>query len=528
MRRTTLPPERGPGRRQIGPASAHHAGAALPTATASFAEFLWIWNTQENEVTPLLHLTMANWLEAHHSAGDHRLLLMAFRSAGKSTVVGMWCAWLLYRWPTTRILVLAADQTLATKMVLNVRRVVERHPLCLAIRPQRLEEWAADRFTVRRRGAPRDPSMLARGILANFTGSRAEVIVADDVEVPNTADTAQKRAQLRARLQEASFVLVPGGTMLFIGTPHTADSIYLDPAKPVPVGAGPPFLADCARLVLPIMDRHGRSLWPKRFPPDAINALRRRAGPGRFLSQMMLEPMRPDAARLDPAALIRYSEDLVLRAGNGGAELRIGNTRVVSASTFWDPAFGVPGRGDASVLATLFADDQGGYWLHRIAYLTHDPASDEAAAMQLCRQVVDIAAELFLPAVTVESNGIGKFLPGFLKQEFGRRRLSCMVLDQPSTRNKDERILAAMEPVLAARSLHAHESVFATPLIQEMRDWRAGTRGLRDDGLDALAGCLLAEPLRLPRQLRPAARTIWRPGAQGYDAATSFDPIAPA
>lgn len=494
---------------------------------ASFAEFLWIWNTQEGEITPLLHLTMANWLESRHADGDRRLLLMAFRSAGKSTVVGMWCAWRLYRCPNTRILVLAADQALATKMVLNVRRVVERHPLCAAIRPRRAEEWAADRFTVRRRGAPRDPSMLARGILANFTGSRAEVIVADDVEVPNTADTAMKRAALRARLQEASFVLVPGGTMLFIGTPHTADSIYLDPDKPVPAGAGPPFLADCARLVLPIMDRHGRSLWPERFPPDAINALRRRAGPARFLSQMMLEPMRPDAARLDPSTLIRYSDELVLRAGNGGAELRIGSTRVVSASTFWDPAFGAPGRGDASVLAALFADDHGGYWLHRIAYLTHDPASDEAAAMQLCRQVADIVMELHLPAVTIESNGIGKFLPGFLKQEFNRRRLSCPVLDKPSTRNKDERILAALEPVLAARSLHAHETVFATPLIQEMRDWRAGTRGLRDDGLDALAGCLLAEPLRLPRHFGAQVRPAWRPGAIAYDAATAFDPVGP-
>jgi hypothetical protein len=503
---------------------AHDTGAEI----ARFAEFLWLWNHQHNEATPALHLDMANWLQARLEAGDRRLLLMAFRAAGKSSVVGLWCAWLLYRCPNRRILVLAADQALAGKMVLNVRRVVEQHPLCAPIRPHPAEEWAADRFTVRRRGAPRDPSMLARGIMANFTGSRADVIVADDVEVPNTADSVTKRAELRARLQEAGFVLTPRGTMLFIGTPHTEDSIYLDPGKPVPAGAGPPFLADCTRLVLPVLDQHGRSLWPERFPPEAIDALRRRAGPSRFLSQMMLEPMQPDAARLDPALLVRHDHAPLLHNGNGSAILRIGATRMVSVSAFWDPALGLPGRGDASVLAVLFVDAAGGYWLHRVAYLTHDPVSEEAAAAQLCRQVADIVAELLLPAVMVEGNGIGRFLPGLLQQELAQRRLRCEVRMHTSTRAKDERILGALEPVLAARALHVHDSVFATPLIQEMRDWRAGARGQRDDGLDALAGCILAQPVRLPRFAPPSTAPDWRPGALTYSAAIAFDPAGPA
>jgi hypothetical protein len=492
-----------------------------------FDEFLWIWNTREGQDTPPLHLGIARWLQARETEAERRLLLMAFRGAGKSTIVGQWCAWQLMRGPDIRILVLGADDALAVKMVRNVRRIVERHPLCALIRPRRAEEWAADRFSVTRPGAGRDPSMLARGILANITGSRADIIIADDVEVPNTADTKGKREELRYRLAEAAFVLTPGGTMLFVGTPHAADSIYADPERPRPAGADAPFLADCARLVLPILDAAGNSRWPERFTLHDIAALKRRVGPAKFLSQMMLEPMSPEAQRLDPAELVRYRDELRFHAGNGGAELRIGDVRMVSATCFWDPAFGAPGRGDASVLAALFADAEGGYWLHRMQYLKHDPSAKANPGAQLCRQVADLVRLLHLPSVTIETNGIGKFLPGLLKQTLREARLACAVREHVSTRAKDERIIAALEPVMAARRLHVHESVFSTPLIQEMRDFRPGAKGLSDDGLDALAGCLLGEPMRLPVRGGTDARPEWRPGAGSYAAGSGFDPFAP-
>jgi hypothetical protein len=45
-----------------------------------------------------------------------------FRNAGKSTLVGIFCAWLLLNNPDLRILVLAAEHDLARKMARNVKR----------------------------------------------------------------------------------------------------------------------------------------------------------------------------------------------------------------------------------------------------------------------------------------------------------------------------------------------------------------------------------------------------------------------
>ena len=85
-----------------------------------FAEFLWMWNECQGMGTPAIHRRMARWLNHRWHKGDRRLVLQAFRSSGKSTIVGLFCAWILQLQPDARILVLAADQALAVKMVRNV------------------------------------------------------------------------------------------------------------------------------------------------------------------------------------------------------------------------------------------------------------------------------------------------------------------------------------------------------------------------------------------------------------------------
>jgi hypothetical protein len=131
--------------------------------------------------------------------------------------------------------------------------------------------------------------MLAKGIAANITGLRADVVMCDDVEVPNTCDTAPKRADLRTRLRELEYVLVPGGLQMFVGTPHTYYTIYAgEPRREA--GERVPLLEGFQRLEVPLLDTDGRSRWPERFTPDRIEAIRDRTGPAKFESQMLLRP----------------------------------------------------------------------------------------------------------------------------------------------------------------------------------------------------------------------------------------------
>ncbi|OAN50151.1 hypothetical protein A6A04_01705 [Paramagnetospirillum marisnigri] len=491
--------------------------------TANFPEFVWVWNQRLGMDTPRHQLRMARWLAARWHGRDRELLLMAFRSSGKSTIVGLFCAWVLACDPDTRIMVLAADFALAKKMVRNVKRIVERHPLTAGLKPRRRDQWAADQFTVNRPGELRDPSMVAKGIGANITGSRAEIVICDDVEVPNTCDSAPKRADLRERLAEIDYVMVPGGTQLYVGTPHSYYTIYADSPR-LETGESRPFLDGFARLELPLVDAKGRSAWPDRFPPERIGAIRKRTGPNKFDSQMMLMPVNVADGRLDPDRMRYYEAELSYAEGNGQPLLTLGDKRLVAASCWWDPAYGAPGKGDSSVIAAVFTDADGMYWLHRMRYLEHDPAKAEVdEATQLCRQVATFAAELHLPAVQLETNGLGRFLPGLLRRELAAAGLACAVVEISSRKPKDQRIVDAFDAVLAAGALHVHRSVWTTPFIGEMREWQPGGR-LRDDGLDAVAGCLLSQPVRLARPGGSiAARPDWRPGGGSLVADSHFD-----
>jgi hypothetical protein len=470
----------------------------------SFVDFVQVWNSLQGLTTPSLHQTIVDWLGKAWDAGLKRLLLMIFRGAGKSTLVGLFCAWLLSRNPDLRILIISADHALATKMTRTVRQVVRSHPRTNHL-VDGAEEWAADRFTVRRPSVQRDPSLLARGIGGNVTGSRADVLICDDVEVPGTSETPGKREALREALRELAFVLVPSGMHLYAGTPHCYDSIYAE--RP----GEPPFLANFLRLILPVIDSAGEPAWPERFSPEHIDALRLASGPAQFRSQMLLVPTHAHETRLDADRLVAYDAELETVLANGRAILRIGGQPMVSVACWWDPALGRPERGDASVVAVVFRDAEDTFWLHDILYLGRqaEVADGPDEATRLCREVAEFLRRNEVPQIIVEANGIGGFLPGILRRELASAGLGVTVLDRHTSLPKARRILEAFDPVLAARRLRAHRRVWQTPFIEEMREWAPHTNG-PDDGLDAVAGCLRQQPVPA-RPSRPGLRRpAWR------------------
>ena len=471
-------------------------------AYISFSVFLTLWNQRQGMETPHVHLKIAAWLEAHYKK-DARLLLMAFRSCGKSTIGGLFACWLLFQNPDLRILVMAAESALAGKMVRQVKRILERHPLSKHLKPAQADQWASDRFTVNRNAELRDPSVLARGITSNITGARADLILCDDVEVPNTSDTAEKRENLRDRLQELTYVLAPDGVMLYIGTPHTYHSIYADLPR-LELGEEHAFLEGYDRLLIPIENEAGESAWPQRYSAEDIARIKTQTGPNKFASQMLLQPVNIAEGRLDADALQFYDA-----AHNYVPELRrmeIGNTPMISASAYWDPALG--NSKDSSVLAIVFSDADGGRYLHHLEYLKINAASADDEATQQCRTIAQLAKRYMLPFVTIETNGIGRMLPNILRREMKTVNAACTVREKHNARPKDLRILEGFDALLAARRLHIHRSVLKTPFIAEMKEWRPELSNPKDDGLDAVAGALAAQPLRL-QNTPPSQRQSW-------------------
>ena len=188
--------------------------------------FLDAWNVLLGLGTPLHHRKIMEFLARVSGADNRRALLTAFRHSGKSTVVGVFAAWMLSIKPETRIMVLSAESNLAARMVSHIRNIIESHPGCRDMIPKKKKEWSADRLTINRPFGIREPSVVCQGIHGNITGLRSDLIICDDVEVPNTSGTAAAREKLRHRLSELDFIISPRGTILYIGTPHAKDTIY--------------------------------------------------------------------------------------------------------------------------------------------------------------------------------------------------------------------------------------------------------------------------------------------------------------
>lgn len=462
-----------------------------------FIAFLEEWNRAQELTTPTLHRDMADWLESRWREGAKELLLLAFRGSGKSTVIGLFCAWLLYLDADRRVIVLAAESSLAKKMVRMVKRIIERHPLCLGMKPPKPELWGAEEFAIARDKVGRDPSMMAKGIAANFTGSHADIVVCDDVEVPNTSDTAEKRDDLRQRLGEITCVLSPGGTQLYIGTPHAFQSIYSQ--RPcLEEGEEAPFLDGFDRLERPILTDEGLSAWPERFSLDAIERIRRRSTPNKFASQMMLKPVSLVDGRLDADKLVPY--DWNLEPPNLARPwFQLGPHRLRSLRIWWDPALGLRDKrrrkaGDGSVAVLLGEDGEGRFFIHRALYLSVPAESEAEAGAAQCRALADMVAQSGTTSIHLEVNGIGAFLPETLRRTLAERGLAqARVTEQRSVQTKVDRILGHIDGPLHASLLYAHASVIAGPLGREMREWRPRGRS-HDDGLDALAGAISTCP----------------------------------
>ena len=65
--------------------------------------------------------------------------------------------------------------------------------------------------------------------------------------------------------------------------------------------------------------------------------------------------------------------------------------------------------------------------------------------------------------------------------------------------------------VLNNKSLFVHQSLKKTSFFQEMQEFDPLKKNNKDDALDAVAGCLLAEPIRLPSTgYSPKKFSEWR------------------
>lgn len=165
---------------------------------------------------------IALWLQH----GPKRLVTEAFRGVGKSWITTAFVLWLLYGAPDLKIMVVSASATKANEFSTFCLLLIRDVPLLKHLAPSHDQRRSLVSFDVGPAKPDQSPSVKSVGITGQLTGSRADVIVADDIEVPHNSDTQGKRDRLLELIKEFDAVLKPGGRIIYLGTPQTEQSIY--------------------------------------------------------------------------------------------------------------------------------------------------------------------------------------------------------------------------------------------------------------------------------------------------------------
>ncbi|MBD5400133.1 hypothetical protein HDR61_00055 [bacterium] len=248
-----------------------------------------------------------------------------------------------------------------------------------------------------------------------------------------------------------------------------------------------PFLRGFKELKIPVMDAGGNPAWPEVFPVPRIEQMRDTVGRRHFMSQMMLECGGLERVRLDPGALHFYDAEF------DAAHARIGDKRVTGAALYWDPSGGRR-KSDGSVCVLAFRDDTSHRaFIHDALYLRVDDNDAHPLAHQ-CDMVLDFMTARAMRRIAIETNGIGNALPEIMRDVASRRGANIFVQKIVNNKNKESRILDAIEPLLSTGRLYAHARLKQTPLMSEMLGWSPIGATTHDDGLDAVAGALALTP----------------------------------
>lgn len=241
------------------------------------------------------------------------------------------------------------------------------------------------------------------------------------------------------------------------------------------------------------MDNAGNPAWPELFPVQKIHELETIVGPRLFSAQMMLEYISEERIRLDPGAIHFYEEDFDFR------HARIGTNLMSGVSFYWDPSSGHE-KSDGSVCVLVYRDDKNkNAFVHDILYMTVSDDDIHPLATQ-CETVIDFMCKHKLTRIGIEINGIGNALPEILRKVATIRHVSINVLQISNHVKKENRILNAIEPMMATGRLYMHKKIQQTMLLSEMLAWSPIGSVEHDDGLDALAGALAMNPF----SVRPA------------------------
>ena len=482
---------------------------------ADFRNFLWICWKHLNLPSPTpVQYDIANFVDSD----IRRLCVQAFRGVGKSWITSAYVCHQLMLNPDKNILVVSASKTRADDFSTFTLRLIHEVPILQHLRPREGQRQSKISFDVGPAKASHAPSVKSLGITGQLTGSRADLVVADDVESANNSQTQLMRDKLSETIKEFDAIIKPGGRILFLGPPQTEMSIYsalesrgdITRIWPARYPSGRLLEAYGARLAPLVYE--GAEENPEDAPVDPLrfssrDLEEREASYGRsgFALQFMLDTTLSDADKY-PLKL----NDLVVMSGPSSWDEapvsvkwasgidQMEGTRQLPAvglkGDYWVNAMQVSEEWDEWKGSVMSIDpsgrgkDETAYAVVKMQsgflYLTAMGGLNNGYSQEALETLADVAAEQDVNEIIVESNfGDGMFTQLF--RPVLQKIHPCSIDEVRHSTQKEKRIIDTLEPVMNSHRLIVDEGViledFKSPNLKQQLFYQM-TRLTKDRG----------------------------------------------
>ena len=422
--------------------------------------------------------------------GPKRLQIQAFRGVGKSWITGAFVLWTLFNDPEKKIMIISASKESADNMSIFLQKLIIETPWLSHLRPKSDDSrWSRISFDVN--CSPHQaPSVKSVGITGQLTGSRADLMILDDIEVPGNSMTELMREKLLQLCTEAESILTPkdDSRIMFLGTPQTTFTVYRKLAerayKPFVWPARyPRKVSQYEGLLAPQLvadiDK-GAEPWnvtdPDRFADDDLIEREAAMGRSNFLLQFMLDTSLSDSEKfpLKMADLIVTSvnpsdaPDSIIWCSDPKNVLKELPTVGLPGDYFYSPmqlqgewhpyqeticSVDPSGRGSDETAAAFISQRNGFLYLHKMcAY--RDGYSD--------RTLLDILKHCKRYNVTklvIETNFGDGIVAELFKKHLQQTKQGIDVEEVRANVRKEDRIIDSLEPVMNQHRLVVDKDV---------------------------------------------------------------------
>jgi predicted phage terminase large subunit-like protein len=306
---------------------------------------------------------------------DHPFALVELpRDHGKTTQVCLRVLWELGNNPNLRVKIVCASEAIAVDRSRFLRSSIEQNPRIRRVFPhlRKAQPWLATAFQVTRTPGILGPSVAAFGIGAASTGTRADLLVCDDVvDVKAIYSKAHRDRTADDFMNNLLNLLEPDGRFWGLSTPWHADDLNARLKK-----------NESFALFRQPVGANLEPVWEEHWSREQLNRRRKEIGAAAFARGYRLTPMADDELVIRPE-WVQVWRDLPEKFD-----------RTILCI---DPAVSVKPSADASALVVLAKAGNVVYCLS---------AQARRVAAPVLVQWIEMTAEAWKPQeIVFESNG---------------------------------------------------------------------------------------------------------------------------